>query len=123
MQETLWARRFRRAIEGCWLLVFAVAPVLFSRSVSNSFVYEKIPFFRAVVELGLLAAALGGLLVGLRPARRPHLGGVLAFYTLTLVLATAFAWSPANSWWGYYPLLFGTFTLLHGVALFGLMAC
>jgi putative inorganic carbon (hco3(-)) transporter len=123
MQETLGARRFRRAMEGCWLLVFAVAPVLFSRSVTNTFVYDKIPFFRALVEMGLLTALLGGLLAGLRPARRPALSGAVAGYTVILLLATLGAWSPANSWWGYYPLLFGTFTLLHGVALFALMAC
>src|SRR5689334_4948276 len=100
MQETLGARRFQRAIEGCWLLVFAVAPVPLSRSVANTFVYEKIPFFRAVVELGLLAAVLGALFAGLRPARRPALSAAVACYTGVLLVATLCAWSPANSWRG-----------------------
>src|SRR5205807_213586 len=56
MHETFWARGCRRAVEACWLLVFAVVPVYFSVDVYINFIHDKIPLFRSLVELGLLAA-------------------------------------------------------------------
>src|SRR5438128_5312696 len=61
MQEAWWARGCRRAVEACWLLVFGVVPVCFSVDVYINFIHDKIPLFRSLVELGLLAALLRAL--------------------------------------------------------------
>jgi O-antigen ligase/tetratricopeptide (TPR) repeat protein len=123
MQESRWARWFRGALEGSWLLIFGAVPLVFSRAAAVVFIHDKVPLFRGLVEVGVLMAILGALLGGLRTVRRPSLGLAVAAYAGVLLVATLCGRNPWGSWWGQFYLLTGTFTLLHGTALFGLMAC
>src|SRR5262245_6893832 len=89
MQETRWLPVLRGAQEGCWLLVFGFVPLAFSHATAITFIHDKIPLFRALVEVGLLLALFGALLGDRRPARRSALSVAVAVYTVVLLLATA----------------------------------
>lgn len=121
MQERDRTERFRAGVELCWLLLFGVVPLVFSRAAAVVFIHDKIPLFRGLVEVGVLVAILSTLFGRLRPAAMTRVGWTVAAYAGVLLLATVCGRNPWGSWWGQFYLLTGTFTLLHGAALFGLM--
>ena len=77
-----------------------------------------------VISIAMFGLTAGAVWVYLRPQtyRPEHLSYHLSVASLGFALATVFGRNPAGSWWGDYPRIYGSFTLLHGVLLFLLMA-
>jgi tetratricopeptide (TPR) repeat protein/O-antigen ligase len=115
-----WNRIGSGLLEAGWLGCVVGVPLFFSSTVALTFTADKVLLFRSLIEV----LALVALLVWLR---RPSLQlqpltlavGLSAFI---LTLATLLGRNPSQGYWGSYLRLFGLFTLLHGSALYLVIA-
>jgi Tfp pilus assembly protein PilF/O-antigen ligase len=120
MTTDRWDRWMAGLLEAGWLLCALGVALFMSPFLALTFTADKVLLFRMIVEL----LALGALLHWLRrPRLRPApltLG--LGAFAVIMTVATFCGRNPIQGFWGSYMRLFGLFTLLHGGALYLVVA-
>jgi tetratricopeptide (TPR) repeat protein len=111
--------------ESCWLAALVVVPVFFNVHSFRTFEEDKIPLFRSLAALLLVALIVRTLEGGRRAwtvAGRPFWRLPLVRVTLALaatyVVSTVFSIAPWISLWGSYERTQGTYTWLSYVVVF-----
>lgn len=115
-----------RLSESAWLAVLIIVPILFNIYTERVFEEDKIPLFRSIAVMVLIALVVWGVERGRRGAFRvdgqslwrvPLVLPALALVAAYLI-ATVFSIVPRISWWGAYIRRQGTYTFLSYVVIF-----
>lgn len=115
-----------RLSESAWLAALIIVPILFNIYTERVFEEDKIPLFRSIALVILIALVVWGVERGRRSVfqveGRPLWKVPLVLPALALVaaylIATIFSIVPRISWWGAYIRRQGTYTFLSYVVVF-----